>query len=339
MRWARGTAPLVVAFGVAGAAVALLAFSSTLNPIDALRGRGAIVTVPDLEGRTQPRAEADATDAGLEPEARTAFSLTVPRGRIIGQDPRPGERVREGTELELIVSRGANRVEMPDAVGRPLREVTPPLEDAGVPIDEQRVPDEVVPEGVVISQDPAPGVLVTGDAAVTFEVSAGPADRPVPEVARLTIEAAAFRLGDVGLAVEGVRFVDDDEVRSGVVAGTDPPAGTEVERDAEVTILVSGGRPAVEVPEVAGTTEAAARERLEAAGFRVATSGELLSPDQGGVGSVLRQHPVPGSKLRPDDVVTIVVGRVATHPPPMPTTTTTTTALPEPPAPPGGGGG
>jgi serine/threonine-protein kinase len=108
-----------------------------------------------------------------------------------------------------------------------------------------------------------------------------------------------------------------------------------VARDSEVVILVSGGPPAVEVPNVAGATEAAARERLEAAGFVVATSGELLTPDQRGVGAVLRQQPAAGTELRPDEVVTIVVGRVATHPPPMPTTTTTTA----PPAPPGGGGG
>ena len=53
---AKGTVPLVAGLCLAALLVGLLGFSSTLNPLDALLGRGAIVTVPDLSGRPQPGA-------------------------------------------------------------------------------------------------------------------------------------------------------------------------------------------------------------------------------------------------------------------------------------------
>lgn len=322
----RGTLPLGVALVAAASIVALLAFSSTLNPLDAIRGRGAVVEVPDVEGSALPRAEAEIVDAGLEPVVEVAFSLSVPRGSVIRQDPAPSRRAREGDTVELVVSQGANRVAMPDAVGRPLSEVTPELTDAAVPFEVVQVAHEQVAEGVVLSQTPDPGVTVTGEDTPRFEVSSGPARRAVPAVAGMTLDAAAFMLGEAGFGVGEVRFVDDAEVPIGAVAGTDPTIGTMAERDLEVGLLVSAGRPPTEVPGLVGTTRAAAIERLESLGFLVTTAGRLVGPEGEDAGQVLDQSPSPGTPLRPGQRVTIVVGRVPPAAPP--TTTTTTTVVP-----------
>src|SRR5689334_17437303 len=110
----RGLVPLTVALLVIAGAIGLFGFSSTLNPIDALLGRGRVVTVPDFTGRALPGAKAEAIDLGLEPSTTTAFSLSAPRGSIIGQDPAPGDKARSGDAIELVVSNGANRIEMPE---------------------------------------------------------------------------------------------------------------------------------------------------------------------------------------------------------------------------------
>src|SRR5690349_2348809 len=119
----RGLVPLVAALLVVLSAVSLFGFSATLNPIDAIMGRGRVVTVPDFNGRALPGARSEATDLGLEVTTSTAFSLTAPRGSVIGQDPVAGTRLRTGEEIELVVSTGANRIQMPEVVGRPLEEV------------------------------------------------------------------------------------------------------------------------------------------------------------------------------------------------------------------------
>ena len=328
MRRVAGAVPLGVSLLIAVGAVVLLAYSSSLNPIDAILGRGAVVTVPDLDGLARPRAVAEAENAGLVPVVEEGYSLTAPRGTVIDQSPKAGSRVREGKRVTITVSRGAKRVQMPDAVGRPLEEVVPPLEDAGVPFEVVEVAEDDVAEGVVVAQSPAAGVEVTGEDTVRFEVSTGPEERPVPEIVGLTVDAAGFQLGVAGLTLGELTPTADPTVPSGAVVSADPPAGTVVEKDTPVSFVYSLGPAAAPVPDVVNRTANQAVAALEAIGFTVVRAGRLVSDAPGsGAGSVFQQYPPAGTQLQPGQPVTIVVGRIA--PPPPPTTTVpapTTTA-------------
>ncbi len=331
MRRVTGAVPLGVSLLIAVGAVVLLAYSSSLNPIDAILGRGAVVTVPDLDELARPRAVAEAENAGLVPVVDEGYSLTAPRGTVIDQAPKAGSRVREGERVTITVSRGAKRVQMPDAVGKPLDEVVPPLEDAGVPFEVVEVAEDEVAQGVVVTQSPAAGVEVTGDDTVRFEVSTGPADRPVPEIVGLTVDAAGFQLGVAGLTLGELTPTADPTVPSGAVVSADPPAGTVVDKDTAVSFVYSLGPAAVRVPDVANRTANQAVAALEAAGFTVVRAGRLVSDEPGsGAGAVFQQYPPAGTELQPGQPVTIVVGRIAPPPPPTttipaPTTTAATT--------------
>jgi beta-lactam-binding protein with PASTA domain len=321
----RGAVPLTVALVLALLAIGLLGFSSTLNPVDALLGRGPIVTVPDVVEAPRPRAEADLSDVGLDPKVTEAFSLTAPRGTVVSQRPEAGDRVRQGTTVRIVVSKGANRVEMPDAVGQQFDEVAEPFEAADIPLDVERVPSERVAEGIVMEQSPGPGIQVTGVDTVSFTVSAGPADRPVPEVVGRTLEGAAFELGRSGLTLGEVTIRDDPEVPPGAVVSADPAPGAEVPIETAVDLVVSGGPTAVPVPDVVNDTEQSARSTLEQAGFVVALATQLVADGGSGSGAVFDQYPDPGTDYRPGQTVTIVVGReLPPSPPPRVTTTTTT---------------
>ncbi len=335
MRRVAGAVPLGVSLLIAVGAVVLLAWSSSLNPIDAILGRGAMVTVPDLEELAQPRAEAEVENAGLEATAEEGYSLTAPRGTVVDQSPKAGSRVREGATVTFTVSRGAKRVEMPQAVGQPIADVVPPLEDAGVPFAVVEVAHDDVPEGVITAQSPPPGVEVTGEDTVRFEVSTGPEDRPVPEIVGLTVDAAGFQLGVAGLTLGELTPTADASVPSGAVVSADPPPGTVVDKDTPVNFVYSLGPAAARVPDVVNRTDSQAIAALEAVGYTVVHAGRLVSDEPGsGAGAVFQQYPAAGTELQPGQPVTIVVGRVA--PPPPPTTTTTaptTTAVPRTTAP------
>jgi serine/threonine-protein kinase len=328
-----------VALLLATAAFGLLAFSSTLDPVDALLGRGRIVAVPDVVGETRPRALADLEEVGLSARITSAYSLSVPRGSVVAQTPPPGERLREGSVVEVVVSEGVRRVEMPDAVGRQLREVEPELLEAGIPVTVERVVSEQVPAGQVIAQDPRPGVVITAQDEVVLEVSEGPADRPVPEVLGLSVDAAAFELGAAGLVPGAIELVDDPTVPQGAVLAAEPAPGDVVPIDTEVSLRVSAGPTPVPVPDVRNRSASAARDALEALGFPVVVAGRLVAGPDAGVGSVFGQYPEPGVPLRPGEPVTIVVGREAPAPPPRAPAATTTTEAATTTTTPGGGGG
>lgn len=330
MRRARGAAPLAVALAALAVVAVFLGFADTLNPIDALLGRGALRPVPDVVKRPRPGAEAALRAAGFRPEVSTAFSLTAARGTVIRQDPRAGVRRRTGSVVELLVSRGANRVTMPDAVGRPEAEVRGPLETAGVTVEVQRRASETVAAGLVLEQEPGAGVELTGRDRVRLVVSEGPLPRPVPDVAGLAVPGASFRIGEAGLSVTEVIPIDD-AAPVGSVVRSDPPAASVVARDAPVRLLVSAGPPPVVVPELVTVEGGAAAEQLRALGLvpnvvvgdapappattttappgPAGTSSPVTPAPLPAQGSVYAQEPVAGAQLRPGSAVTLRVAR------------------------------
>lgn len=96
---------------------------------------------------------------------------------------------------------------------------------------------------------------------------------PVPDVANLTFEQAQQRLAEESLqAVQ--RDVYDIDVAPGVVVGTDPAAGSRLDKDATVEVLVSQGPQPQTVQALAGASAADARGILQAINLTVA------EPDQ-----------------------------------------------------------
>jgi serine/threonine-protein kinase len=302
MSWARGAVAVAVAIAVTAAGVLLLGYSPTLDPWDAVRGRGAMVEVPDLAELARPRAVADVESAGLVADVDTAFSLSAPRGAVIDQEPAPGERVREGSTVKVIVSRGVLRVEMPEAVGRPLSEVVGPLDEAGVNYSVEQVASEGVPAGVVIEQSPIAGRRVTATDDVRFTVSRGPEPRPVPLVAGISAEGAAWALGRSGFLVGEVREQDDPDRPTGSVITTEPAPGTVTPRDTPVVMVVSAGPPPVTLPQLVGAASAEAERRLEDLGLVPVVTGGGAS---GGV--VAAMDPAPGTAVRPGTLVELRV--------------------------------
>jgi serine/threonine-protein kinase len=257
--------------------------------------------VPDLEGRPQPGAEAELRGQDLEPDVTTSFSLTGARGTVISQKPAGGSRVRAGTKVRMVVSRGVNRVAMPDAVGKPLADVSPPLREAGVHLKITRQNSETVAKGVVISQDPGPNVLVTGEDTAALVVSNGPTQRPVPDVSGLALAGAAYQVGRSGLVIGPVTDTDDPAAVVGSVIRTDPTGGTMVAKDAPIGIALAAGPAPVAVPNVVGAAPDAAAAALSGLGLVpnvISNTGAVVTA----------QNPPAGAAARPGTVVTAMVG-------------------------------
>ena len=56
-------------------------------------------------------------------------------------------------------------------------------------------------------------------------------------------------------------------MRAGLAIGTEPPAGTELERGSRVTLVISSGAKLVEVPSVVGLQQDLAESTLRDAGL------------------------------------------------------------------------
>ena len=104
-----------------------------------------------------------------------------------------------------------------------------------------------------------------------------------------------------------VERVFSDDVRSGRVVETSPPAGATLERGSEVTLRVSRGPEQVEVPDVTGDSEENARSALESAGLRV---GKITREESGeAAGTVIEQSPAAGQEVDKGGAVDLTVAR------------------------------
>lgn len=117
----------------------------------------------------------------------------------------------------------------------------------------------------------------------------------VPNVVGLQVADATAAIESSGLkAVEGTSQITGS-VPAGQVIEQSPPAGDEVDKDAEVVLTVEGEEALVDVPDVVKRLVTDATQKLTEAGFTVVTTGtemaEGLQPNQ-----VVGQKPGGGEK-------------------------------------------
>ncbi len=240
-----------------------------------LLGPGSMVAVPAVQGRPQDQAVTALQRAGLGAEVREAFSEDVAKGTVMGVDPSVGSQVRTGSQVSLVVSKGPERYAVPQLVGSTRAEAEKRLAEATLTLGEvTQAYDEKVPQGQVVSTDPAAGTSVKKETKVSLVVSKGRKPITVPDWTGKDATKAAKALSDLGLSVDATKQENSDTVAKGQVISQDPAGGTLYRGDT-VTLVVSKGPVMVEVPNTVGKPLAEAQRILEGAGFKVAVKKAL----------------------------------------------------------------
>lgn len=289
---------VVLLLAIAGVGVFLL--------VRALTGeKAATKVVPDVVGKNVNEARSLLETDGFRVEVETEKSETVPVDVVISTDPAGGKEAEVGSAVTLVVSAGADTVEVPDVVGKSEAAARSQLEDRGFEVAvDRRALDE--PEGTVASMDPAGGSQAAKGSTVTITVSSGAEKVEVPDVANLKQSDAVKILQDAGFKTSVVSQ-ESDTVAEGLVISTIPNAGTKASKGSTVTVRVSSGK-SVTVLNVVGMDKADAEAQLEGLGLSV-TSQPVPSPP-GDAGKVVSQDPGGGSTVKKGSAVTIYVGQM-----------------------------
>lgn len=279
--------------------------------------RAALVSVPQVRGEPRQAARGILDDAGLTAAVAREPSEPIPEGAATRTDPPSGARVEEGAEITLYVSSGppGATVTIPDVSGQEQRAGLALLEDVGLRPRVRAEPSRSIVSGFATRTDPPAGTRVDRGAAVTLLVSTGPPAEAVriPDVRGRPRPDALSALRDAGLRPRTASERSED-VAAGSATRTDPPAGTEVEAGAAVTLFVSAGPAAgpVEVPDVVGSTREEAYAILEDAGLH--PEGATEPSPAVAAGTIVRSDPSPGSLVDEGSAVTVVV---SSGPPPL----------------------
>lgn len=166
---------------------------------------------------------------------------------------------------------------------------------------------ETVPLGSVISTSPGPGDRILPGDRIEAVVSKGPERYVVPDLRGQTPEDAEAILKDTKLELGEQSQEYDQDVPEGQIIGVVGVAvGDQVKRDTAIDVIVSLGREPLEVQDFTGQTSDAATAGLQDIGFTVTPQEEFS--DTVPAGTVIRQDPSSGTKLR-GDAITIVVSK------------------------------
>lgn len=197
---------------------------------------------------------------------------------------------------------------VPRVLGLTLAEAQAEIQKAKLQVtDGGAEPHPTAPAGIVIWQDPPPGVVAPEGTKVTLVSSAGPPKIPVPDVSGLDGTLAQSLVAAAGLVASQAESVQA-AAPTGLVMLTRPPAGTALAPGASVTIVISRGAPTIPIPDLLGMASADARTRLETEGLQLGTVTRRRTADAS-PGTVVGQRPGAGTLAAPGTVVDIVVAR------------------------------
>jgi eukaryotic-like serine/threonine-protein kinase len=277
------------------------------------------VHVPFVEGIVEPLAIQRLDKAGLGHKILRQPSTDVPKGKVIQQNPGPGEQIPKGNKVTLVVSEGPPQVTVPDVVGMSQSEAETLLASRNLQADVHTVPNDQ-PEGTVVAQSPSADELVDVNTVVRINVASGPQPVGVPDVVGLSYSDALSKLQSLGFAVRR-QDVESNEPAETVLQET-PSANSVAPQGSTVTLKVSKGPSTTAVPDVTDLDQDTASATLSSAGFQVAVQQrDTTDPTQDGI--VLSQTPRGGKQATIGSTITIVVGVLIT-----PTTTETTPTTP-----------
>ncbi len=176
-------------------------------------------------------------------------------------------------------------------------------------------PDDTIPAGEIIAQDPEARTESEPETAVICTISSGPEapdEVTVPPLTNLTQEQAEAAIVGANLTVGDVD-PQDGPGEAGQVLSSTPAEGETVEPESEVDLVVSSGQNAV--PAVVDLAQAEAEQTLRDAGFNPVVEQQETADAE--PGTVVAQDPAAEVPRDVGSDVTITVA-VAPEPEPVP---------------------
>jgi serine/threonine-protein kinase len=173
--------------------------------------------------------------------------------------------------------------------------------------DDPPRPDDQVPAGRILQQEPAAGVPARRQRGVRVWLSAGPRAATVPRLLEESERTATIRLENEGLELAVISQFHSSDYTPDAVVAQNPLPDTRAPR---VSLLVNRSAQPVPyvMPDVIGTDGERAAAALRDRSLRVTL---VRVQDQSGVppGTVVRQQPAGGLRVSSADAIALEVAQ------------------------------
>ena len=197
------------------------------------------VSVPDLKGKSADDAQKALSQAGLNgKQGDTVYSDDVSEGAVASQDTGAGSKANKGDTIVYHLSKGSEKVSIPNVVGMTQANATSKLESAGFSVNVTTSASDDVDKGNVIKQSDT-GTAKKGS-TITITVSSGASSVQVPSVVGKTESDAGSTLEKAGFKYD-IQRESSSTVAKGNVIRQSPSSGSSAKKGDTITIYVSTG--------------------------------------------------------------------------------------------------
>lgn len=284
------------------AAVAL-GYFATSRP-GGLFGGPRTIALTNVVGTRADDASRALADMGFTTKIETISSERVAAHLVIKQSPAPNGAIAPGTLVTLTVSAGPPRIPLMDVRQFSSDDAQRYLKIAKLVPRISSVYD-ASPKGTVLSQKPAAGTSVPIHSSVALVVSLGMHPVDAPDLVSLTLADARAAAAARHLRLVVGERDPSDSIPADVVTSQNPQAGSQIDRDGTIDVVISSGAPQITVPYVGGKSASDAVGTLGALG--IAATIEYVVDPSAAVGTVLKQTPEPNTAVRKGSAVTLAV--------------------------------
>ena len=197
--------------------------------------------VPNVRGQPLEEAVAALEQAGfvVNTSDDRVSHASVPPGAVVSQDPPPEMMAPEGTEVELILSGGPQRVPVPDVGGYDAALARTLIESAGLTVGSVEQTQAPTPENVAVNTRPPAGATLLPGSRITLVVSVGAPTIRVPELLGLSVDSARVLLEARGLALGDNYYQANSSVAPGTVFFQNPAGGTLTAPGTPVSVRIA----------------------------------------------------------------------------------------------------
>lgn len=238
-------ATVIIAIIIIAAIVSVTGgFKKKKNTEEPVSTEAETLTMIDVVGFTEDEAIAALNEAGISFDTEREYSDLVEEGKVISQSVADGEALEENERVWIVISKGIEKVPVPDVSDKKAEDAKVLLEAAGFTVEEEEEYSEDIEEGMVISQDPAGGTEAGKGSTVTIVVSKGEEVKvsKVPNLKKKTVSEAEAALSEVNLKLGNVKQEYHDSIPEGQVISQSIAEGTEVKEDTAIDITISKGK-------------------------------------------------------------------------------------------------
>ncbi|WP_409470909.1 Stk1 family PASTA domain-containing Ser/Thr kinase [Streptomyces sp. HC307] len=261
------------------------------------------VPVPNLVGQTEADARRLLANSDLEVGTVTQEPCEKEKkGNVCSQDPQPKTEVDKNTTVNIVVSTGAPKVEVPDVEDLLFDDAKSTLTEKGFEVEQQAQESTETP-GTVLAQNPKGGTELEKGSTVTLTVAKETAQVTVPDLSGKTPEEAQTLLQSKGLVLGTQTEEESTAQAEGTIFEQSFVAGQDVDRGTTINVKIAKApqNQKFPMPKVTQMTVAQAKQVLAQSGLQL----EKVEGSDDDNAIVFQSNPQEGQEVKTGDKVTL----------------------------------